>query len=101
MSSGVTLPLVQVSILVLKLGLVAVEDGVVSPLLFEQEQKFVVVLLLFRVLLEFLGPCRIWGGGGEKGGGKGKEGRGESIREGRGGGRGGRGGGGNTKEDWK
>lgn len=58
--SGVTLPLVQVSILVLKLALVAVKDRVVSPFLFQQQQKFVVVLLLFWVLLEFLGACWIW-----------------------------------------
>lgn len=44
------LPVVQVAILVLKLGPVAVKDGVVSTFLLEEHQELVTILLFFWIL---------------------------------------------------
>ena len=45
------LPVVQVTILVFKLGPVAVKDGIVSTFLLEEHQKLIAVLLLFWIHL--------------------------------------------------
>ena len=56
-----SLPVMQVTILVLKLGHVAVKDGVVPTFLFDEHQEFVAVLVLFWIFLKLLLACWVWG----------------------------------------
>ena len=48
---GAGLPVVQVTILVFKLGPVAVKDGIVSTFLLDEHQELIAVLLLFWIHL--------------------------------------------------
>lgn len=61
LDSGAALPVVQVTVLVLKLALVAVKDGVFPTLQFDEIQEFLVVPLVVWVQVILLWPCWVYG----------------------------------------